>query len=492
MVSDRPIRVRFAPSPTGFLHIGGARTALFNWLFARHFGGTFILRLDDTDEARSTEESTRSIFELLEWLGLDWDEGPIVGGPHGSYVQSERHNLYQEYIHRLLDSGAAYYCYCTADELKQMRESARAEGRQPHYPGICRHLTEEQRRGLEAQGRKPTVRLKISSGTIIVHDLVQGEVKFEADTLDDFIVVKSDGFPLYNFTSAIDDYEMQISHVIRGKDHLTNTPKQILIYRALGFGLPHFAHLPLVLGSSKGEKLSKRRHGDLVAVGTYRDAGYLPEAMVNFLVRLGWSYDDRSEIFSRDELIEKFTIERIGRSEGVFDIKKLQWLNQTYIMKLDLSARAEAAIPFLRKDGLLDTDLAKERRAWLEKIVEAIEDRMITLANITDYSYFFTDTFNYDPRAVKKWWKGDPARILQGLREVLSVIEVFEVDKIKSAIWDYLDEKGIKRIHGMQPLRVALTGASGGPGLFDIIVLLGREKVIERLDRAVDYIQTAN
>ena len=247
-----------------------------------------------------------------------------------------------------------------------------------------------------------------------------------------------------------------------------------------------------MLGSSKGEKLSKRRHGDLVAVGTYRDAGYLPEAMVNFLVRLGWSYDDRSEIFSRDELIEKFTIERIGRSEGVFDIKKLQWLNQNYIMKLDLSARTEAALPFLRKDGLLDTDLAKERRAWLEKIVEAIEDRMITLANITDYSYFFTDTFNYDPRAVKKWWKGDPARILQGLREVLSVIEVFEVDKIESAIWDYLDEKGIKRIHGMQPLRVALTGASGGPGLFDIIVLLGREKVIERLDRAVDYIQTAN
>ena len=222
MVSDRPIRVRFAPSPTGFLHIGGARTALFNWLFARHFGGKFILRLDDTDEARSTEESTRSIFELLEWLGLDWDEGPIVGGPHGPYVQSERHNLYLEYIHRLLDSGAAYYCYCTADELKQMRESARAEGRQPHYPRICRHLTEEQRRGLEAQGRKPTVRLKISSGTIIVHDLVQGEVKFEADTLDDFIVVKSDGFPLYNFTSAIDDYEMQISHVILNQYPKTN------------------------------------------------------------------------------------------------------------------------------------------------------------------------------------------------------------------------------------------------------------------------------
>lgn len=492
MVSDTPIRVRFAPSPTGFLHIGGARTALFNWLFARHFGGKFILRIDDTDESRSTDESTRSIFELLEWLGLTWDEGPIVGGPCGPYIQSERHNLYQEYIHKLLDSDAAYYCYCTADELKQIRESAYAEGRQPHYPGKCRHLTEQERNRLEAQGRKPTVRLKIASGTIVVRDLVQGDVKFEADTLDDFIVVKSNGYPLYNFTSTIDDHEMQISHVIRGKDHLSNTPKQILICRALGFESPIFAHLPLVLGSSKGEKLSKRRHGDLVAVGKYREDGYLPEAMVNFLVRLGWSYDDKSEIFSPGELIKKFNIERIGRSEGVFDINKLQWLNKTYIMKLDLSARTEAVLPFLRKGELLEADLAKDCRAWLEKIVEAIGDRMTTLAEITDYGYFFTDAFDYDPRAIKKWWKRDPAGILRGLREVLTSIEVFEMENIETAMWDYLDEKGIKRIHGMQPLRIALTGAAGGPGLFEIIILLGREKVIERLDRAVEYIQTAN
>ena len=492
MASEKPIRVRFAPSPTGFLHIGGARTALFNWLFARHFGGKFILRIDDTDESRSTDESTRSIFELLEWLGLTWDEGPIVGGPCGPYIQSERNKVYQEYIHKLLDSGAAYHCYCTADELKQIRESAYAEGRQPNYPGSCRHISEAQRCRLEAQGRKPTVRLKIASGTIIVHDLVQGNVKFEADTLDDFIVVKSNGNPLYNFTSAIDDHEMQISHVIRGKDHLSNTPKQILICRALGFESPIFAHLPLVLGSSKGEKLSKRRHGDLVAVGKYREDGYLPEAMVNFLVRLGWSYDDKSEIFSLGELVEKFNIERIGRSEGVFDINKLQWLNKTYIMKLDLSARTEAVFPFLRKGGLLEADLTRDCRAWLEKIVEAIGDRMTTLAEITDYSYFFTDAFDYDPRAIKKWWKGDPAGILRGLREVLSSIEVFEMENIETAMWDYLDEKEIKRIRGMQPLRIALTGAAGGPGLFEIITLLGREKVIERLDRAVEYIQTAN
>ena len=492
MVSDKPIRVRFAPSPTGFLHIGGARTALFNWLFARHSGGKFILRIDDTDESRSTDESTRSIFELLEWLGLTWDEGPIVGGPCGSYIQSERHNLYQEYIHKLLHSGAAYHCYCTADELKQIRESAYAEGRQPHYPGKCRRLTAQERNSLKAQGRKPTIRLKTTNGTIIVDDLVQGKVQFEADTLDDFILVKSDGYPLYNFTSTIDDHEMAISHVIRGKDHLSNTPKQILICHALGFESPVFAHLPLVLGSSKGEKLSKRSHGDLVAVGKYREGGYLPEAMVNFLVRLGWSYDDKSEIFSMGELIKKFNIERIGRSEGVFDIKKLQWLNKTYIMKLDLAARTEAILPFLQKGGLLEADMEKDCQAWLQKIIAAIGDRMTSFADITDYGYFFTDTFDYDAKAIKKWWKGNPAGILRGLREVFKSIEVFEMENIETAMWNYLDEKEIKRIRGMQPLRIALTGASGGPGLFDIISLLGREKVIERLDRAVEYIETAN
>ena len=492
MVSDKPVRVRFAPSPTGFLHIGGARTALFNWLFARHFGGQFILRIDDTDESRSTDESTRSIFELLEWLGLTWDEGPIVGGHCGPYIQSERLTLYREYIHQLLDSGDAYYCYCTADELRQMRENALAEGQQPHYAGKCRYLTEQERSRQKADGRKPTVRLKIAGGEIIVRDLVQGDVTVEADTLDDFIVVKSNGYPLYNFTSAIDDHEMGISHVIRGKDHLSNTPKQILICRALGFELPVFAHLPLVLGSAKGEKLSKRRHGDLVAVEKYREDGYLPEAMVNFLVRLGWSYDGRTEIFALDELVEKFDIQRIGRSEGVFDINKLQWLNKTYIMKLGLAERTEAVLPFLRRSELLDTDVTKDCQARVEKIVEAVGDRMTALADITDYGYFFTDAFDYDPRAIKKWWKGDPAGVLQGLREVMKSIEVFEIESIESAMWSYLDEKAIKRIRGMQPLRIALTGASGGPGLFDIITLLGREKVIERLDRAINYIQTAN
>ena len=487
MGTDQPIRVRFAPSPTGFLHIGGARTALFNWLFARHHGGTFILRIDDTDEARSTDESMQGIYDSMDWLGLDWDEGPIVGGPHEPYVQSERGDLYRKYVQQLLDTGNAYRCYCTPEELDQMRVAARAEKRSPGYTGKCRRLTEADRQKLEAEGRKSTVRLKIPEGAIIVHDLVLDAVKFEAETLDDFIIVKSNGSPLYNFTSIIDDIEMGITHVIRGADHLSNTPKQLLICQALGFDPPQFAHLPMVLGSSKGEKLSKR-HG-AASVGQYRDDGYLPEALINFLVRLGWSYDDKEEIFSVDELIGKFDLERVGKSGSVFDIKKLGWLNGHYITQLELPARTDAAIPFLQKDGLLEMDVSPARRAWLEKFVEAVGDRLGTLADIATYSYFFTDNFDYDPKAVKKWWKGDPARTLQGLRDVLAGIDVFEMESVEAAIWAHVEDAGISRIKVMQPLRVALTGESGGPGLFEIIVLLGREKVLKRLDRALHHIQ---
>lgn len=491
MGMDQPVRARFAPSPTGFLHIGGARTALFNWLFAKHHGGKFILRIDDTDEARSTEESMRGIYESLEWLGLTWDEGPGAGGPHAPYVQSERGNIYRKYVQQLLDSEDAYYCYCTPEELDQMRAQARVEGHSQRYTGKCRHLTEGDRQRFEAEGRKSTVRLKIPDGTIGVRDLVLGDVRFEADTLDDFIIVKSNGSPLYNFTSIVDDLEMKISHVIRGGDHLANTPKQILICQALSCARPLFAHLPMVLGSSKGEKLSKR-HG-ATSVGQYRDDGYLPEALINFLVRLGWSYDDKEEIFSVDELIERFDLDRVGKSGGIFDVKKLQWLNGHYIMQLTLAARTLAVLPFLQKDGLLETDLPSERLAWLERLVVAVGDRLTTLADITDYRYFFTDNFAYDPKAVKKWWKkGSAAEILQGLRDVLAAVDEFEVEQIESAIWAHIEEQGLSRIKAMQPLRVALTGESGGPGLFDIVMLLDKESVLERLDRAIRHLQATS
>ena len=484
MATEQPIRVRFAPSPTGFLHIGGARTALFNWLFARHHGGAFILRIDNTDQARSTDESTQGIYDSMEWLGLDWDEGPKVGGPHTPYIQSDRGDRYHKYVQQLLDIGNAYRCYCTPEELDQMRTRARVEKRSQGYPGKCRHLTEADRQKLEAEGRKSTIRLKIPGGTIIVRDLVLDVIKFEAETLDDFIIVRSNGSPLYNFTSTIDDIEMGITHIIRGADHLSNTPKQLLISQALGFDPPQYAHLPMVLGSSKGEKLSKR-HG-ATSVEQYRDDGYLPEALINFLVRLGWSYDDKEEIFSVDQLIERFDLERVGKSGSVFDIKKLQWLNGHYITQLDLSARTDAVIPFLQKGGLLGEERS---RTWLEQFVEAVGDRLETLADITAYSYLFIDDFDYDPKAVKKWWKGNPAEILQGLRDVLAAVEVFETEPVEAAIWAHIEAIGISRIKTMQPLRVALSGEAGGPGLFDIIVLLGREKVLKRLDRAIRHIQ---
>ena len=490
MATDQQVRVRFAPSPTGYLHIGGARTALFNWLFARHHRGTYVLRIDDTDEKRSTEESMRQIYDSFRWLGLDWDEGEDVGGPYGPYIQSERGEIYRKYVQKLLDSGNAYHCYCTPEELEAMRKQAQAEKRPLSYNRKCLNLTDEGRKQLEAEGRKPVVRIKIPDQSIVVQDLILGESKFGPSALEDEVIVRSNGSPRYNLTSIVDDHEMNITHVIRSVEHLSNTPKQIVIAQALGFDLPQFAHAPLVC-DSQGKKLSKRHHGDMIAVSQYREDGYLPEALLNFLVKLGWSYDDTQEIFSIDELIEKFDLDRVGKSNTIFNLKKLQWLNNHYVMERDLSARTDAVIPFLQRDGFLEAELSSERRAWLEQIVEAVGDRLNTLADITEQtSYFFTDDFSYDPQAVKKWWKGDDLiETLKGVRDVLSTVEPFGLEEVESAVWAYTEAHEIKRVQVMQPLRVALTGKSFGPGLFEIIVLLGAEQVLERINRAVDHIK---
>jgi glutamyl-tRNA synthetase len=490
MATDQQVRVRFAPSPTGYLHIGGARTALFNWLFARHHRGTYVLRIDDTDEKRSTEESMRQIYDSFRWLGLDWDEGATVGGPYGPYVQSERGEIYRKYVQKLIDSGNAYHCYCTPEELETMRKQAQAEKRPLSYNRKCLNLTDEGRKQLEAEGRKPVVRIKIPDAPTVVQDLILGESKFGPSALEDEVIVRSNGSPRYNLTSIVDDHEMNITHVIRSVEHLSNTPKQIVIAQALGFDLPQFAHAPLVC-DSQGKKLSKRHHGDMIAVSQYREDGYLPEALLNFLVKLGWSYDDTQEIFSIDELIEKFDLDRVGKSNTIFNLKKLQWLNNHYVMERDLSARTDAVIPFLQRDGFLEAELSSERRAWLEQIVEAVGDRLNTLADITEQtSYFFTDDFSYDPQAVKKWWKGDTLiGTLEGVRDVLSTVEPFGLEEVESAVWAYTEAHEIKRVQVMQPLRVALTGKSFGPGLFEIIVLLGAEQVLERINRAVDHIK---
>jgi len=491
------IRVRFAPAPTGYLHIGGARTALFTWLFAKQNKGTFILRIDDTDEARSTEESTRGILDSMRWLGLDWDQGPEVGGPHAPYFQSERTNIYKEYIQKLLDSGHAYYCYCTKEELDA--EKAKA-GWDYRYSGKCYQLTEVDKRRYETEGRKPTVRLKVTGDTIVVPDLIKGYVEFKAETMDDFIIVRSNGTPLYNFTSTIDDALMQITHVIRGEDHLSNTPKQILIYQALGFEAPKFAHAPTVL-DKEGKKLSKRRHGELVAIDYYQKSGYLPEAMVNFLVRLGWSYDDKEEMFTVDELIQKFDIGRVGKSASIFDIQKLQWLNREYIMKRNIHERTDLVVPFLRKAGLLNDSANNplnppllrgtdaEKRIWLEKMVEAIGDRMTTLADIeTHSSFFFADEPEYDEKAVQKSLKKDfVPGMLRDLKSIFSNLEPFDENTIEAKIREYAERSGLGG-KVMLPTRVAITGKSTGPGLFESLALLGRDKVLQRIDKAMELL----
>ena len=477
------IRVRMAPSPTGYLHIGGARTALFNWLFAKHHNGKFILRIDDTDTARSTDESMHEIYDALKWLGINWDE---------HYVQSERRAIYDGYVEQLLASGNAYHCYCTPEELEEIRAQARADKQARSYDGRCQHLTSEAVQRFVAEGRKPTVRIKMPDTPIRVDDIVLGSRHIDPATLEDEVIVRSNGMPNYNLTSIIDDADIQITHVIRGTEHLNNTPKQIAIANALGLTVPQFAHIPLVLDSG-GRKMSKRHHGDLVAVNRYREQGYLPEAMLNFVVRLGWSYDDKQEIFSVDELIEKFDIARIGKSGSVFDIKKLEWLNSHYINQLDIAARTDAVIPFWQQEGLLDDSTAD--RNWLESIVEAVGERLTTLQDIIPQTrYFFTDAFEYDPKAVKKWWgnseekREKTSEILTNILQILEETPAFDLQTIEAAIWKYTDENNIKRVAAMQALRIALTGASFGPSLFDIVVLLGRDEVLKRIPKAIAYL----
>lgn len=487
-VAPETVRVRMAPSPTGFLHIGGARTALFNWLFAKHHNGTFILRIDDTDTARSTDASMHEIYTALQWLGLEWDEGGDKGGPHGPYVQSERKAIYDAYVTQLLESGNAYHCYCTPEELAEIREQARANKQTRSYDGRSRNLSSEAVKRFIAEGGKPTVRIKIPDTPIRIDDLILGSRNIDPATLEDEVIVRSNGMPNYNLTSMIDDAEMQITHVIRGTEHLNNTPTQIIIANALGLNIPQFAHIPLVLDNG-GRKLSKRHHGDLVAVNRYREQGYLREAMLNFVARLGWSYDDKQEIFSVDELIEKFDLARVGKSGSVFDIKKLEWLNSHYINQLDLSARTDAVIPFWQEAGLIDST---EKREGLERIVEAVGERLTTLQDIIPQTrYFFTDEFEYEPKAVKKWWGGSDEKrektgeMLTALLKVLEEISTFDIETVEAAVWKYTDENDIKRVAAMQALRIALTGTSFGPSLFDIVILLGRDEVLKRIPRAI-------
>ena len=468
------IVTRFPPSPTGYLHVGGARTALFNWLYARHTGGRFVLRIEDTDTKRSTQASVDAIFEALEWLGIDWDDGP--------HFQSRRFDLYAEYIEKLLQSGHAYYCDCPPERVEAVRQAAMASGGKPKYDGACRN------RGL-GRGPDTVVRFKApEDGTTVIEDVIKGDIVFQNSELDDFVVARSDGTPTYNFVVVVDDITMGINTVIRGDDHVMNTPKQILLYRALESPLPVYGHVPMVLGPDR-TRLSKR-HGAM-SVTAYRDMGYLPEAFINYLARLGWSHGDQ-EFFTRDELIEKFSLEHIGKSAGVFDLDKLQSLNADHIQAKGSGELRAPLRPFLEKQvKTLGEAFAEEMEngEWMENVIETLQPRSKTLDDMAAQAlFYFGDTVAYEEKAARKVLKPAAAEPIRCLMAELERLDRFEEKDLEEAFRNVMEQTGLKLGKIAQPVRVALTGRTASPGIFEIVALIGKQRVIKRLEKALDYI----
>jgi len=486
------IRVRFAPSPTGELHIGGVRTALFNWLFARHHGGKFILRIEDTDILRSQEDFTKSIINNLKWLGLDWDEGPEVGGEYEPYFQSQRLSIYKKYADTLLAEGKAYLCYCSAEELEAKKKKMQASGVPPVYDGRCRNLSKEERKKFESEGRKPTIRFKVSQkDSLKVRDLLRGEVNFDTQFFGDFIILKSDGTPTYNFACTVDDALMKITHVIRGDDHLSNTPRQLLIYKALGFKPPVYAHIPMILGKD-GSKLSKR-HG-ATSVSYYREMGYLPWAVVNYLALLGWSTPDSQQFFTREELIQKFSLERVNKSPAIFDLQKLEWMNAEYIRRMKISELAELLVPYLRKKGWIGEEITPSKYEKILRIIELEKDRLKVLSDIIELAdFFFEKDFPYDREAVEKRLKRDyVCPLLKKIKDAVIKMDFLKEKELEETLRQFSRQLGLSTSEVFHPLRVALTGKMRGPGLFELAAVLGKEEVIRRIDRALSLLQDKN
>ncbi len=477
------VRVRFAPSPTGFLHMGGSRTALLNWLFARHEGGSFVLRIEDTDRERSTPEYLSAILEDLRWLGLDWDEGPECGGDFGPYLQSERSRSYAPHVEKLLEAGDAYRCFCSPEELEERRSRAQAADGGWIYDRKCLGLGDDERDSLLAEGRPSVVRFRVPAGKTSFDDMVLGNIEFDNAELDDLVIVRQDGTPTYNFAVVVDDLEMAITHVIRGADHISNTPRQIVIWKALGHEPPTFGHQPLVLAPDK-QVMSKRRGA--IAVGEYRRRGYVPEAVVNYMALLGWSYGGDQEFFSLDELLQNFDMNRVSKKPAAFDPNKLDWMNAQWLKRLDVADRTERVIPFLRMEGLLAETLGPEERSHLERVVELLDDRLKVLTDIVELAGFFlAPDVVYDKIAVSKVLaKPGADKILVGLHKVLSECPDFQPETLEGAMRKLAEDAGLSLGKIVQPLRVALTGRTASPGIFETLSLLGREVSLARIDAA--------
>ena len=461
------IRTRFAPSPTGFLHIGGARTALFNWLYARHLGGQFILRIEDTDQQRSTEESTKAILDAMSWLGLNWDEGP--------HFQAQRVQLHRDMVKKLIDEGKAYYCTCSPEELEIKRKQALANGKKPKYDGTCRN------RSL-AKSANSVVRFRSrDDGATVVEDMIKGNIIFNNEELDDLIIERSDGYPTYNFAVVIDDALMNITHVIRGDDHVNNTPRQIQLYEALGFDVPKFAHVPMILGSDK-TRLSKR-HG-ATSVMAYKELGFLPEALVNYLVRLGWAHGDQ-EIFSTAELIELFSMDAIGKSPAVFNPEKLLWLNAHYIKEASVDRLMEEMKPLW--PSVIDTG----NTDFIRKVITDFQPRVKTLMELVQSSdFYFADEIHYDKEAAQKFLTRDIVDHMKAIANTISSVQQFSKESLEEFFKTFTQTQNIKFKLIAQPLRVALTGKTVSPGIDEVMVTLGKERVIKKINKAIAYIES--
>ncbi|MDG3002560.1 glutamate--tRNA ligase [Paludisphaera mucosa] len=492
------VRTRFAPSPTGFLHIGGVRTALFNWLFARHHGGKFILRIDDTDQERNVEDAVKKILDGFRWLGLNWDEGPEVGGPFGPYYQSQRGDHYQAAIDKLVAEGKVYRDYSTDAERNVDREAAKKSKRPYRFRRIEYPDSEVAR--FEAEGRPYALRFEVPSGrTLVLNDLVKGPVTFATDEIGDFVIVRPGGQPLYNFASVVDDVDMQITHVVRAEEHLSNTFPQLLILEALGATPPGFAHIPYVAEPGSREKMSKRKtedyekRGILVYLHQYVQKGYLPDAMVNYLSRLGWSFDASQEIFTRAELIEKFTLERVNSSPASHDQDKLFWIEGEWMKSAPLGDKVAGAIPYLVAEGLATEPIDDATRAQLEAVILALGDRMKVFSDVVKMGrFFFSADVAFDPDAVKKRLRkpGVP-EMLRELDALLAATEPYDVATLEKAVHDYAEKSGRKMGDVVNPLRVATTGQGVGPGLYDCLYLVGRDACRARIARALEMLEAA-
>ncbi len=476
------VRVRYAPSPTGHLHIGNARTALFNYLFARSQGGKFIIRIEDTDQKRNVEGGEESQLRHLQWLGIDWDESIDKDGGYGPYRQSERNDIYKKYYDELLEKDLAYKCYCTAEELEEEREAQIARSEMPRYSGKCSHLSKEEEDKLIAEGREPSIRFRVPKGEIIkFDDMVKGEISFETDGIGDFVIVKKDGTPTYNFAVAVDDHLMKMTHILRGEDHISNTPKQIMIFNAFGWDVPLFGHMTLIVNENR-KKLSKRDESIIQFIEQYKNLGYLPEALFNFIALLGWSPVGEEELFTKEQFIDIFDVNRLSKSPALFDMHKLKWVNNQYVKALDLDQVVALTLPHLQKAGKVSEQLSDEENMWVRKLIALYHEQLSYGAEIVELTeLFFKEQIEYNQEAKEVLAEEQVPEVMASFAGQLERLESFTPDEIKAAIKAVQKETGHKGKKLFMPIRVAVTGQTHGPELPQSIELLGKETVLNRI-----------